>query len=73
MDQYGLTAKQQKCFKFIKNYIAKKTVPPSYQEIAEAVGLKSKNSINARVNQLEDRKWIKRLPGKARSIQIIKQ
>jgi len=38
-----------------------------------AVGLKSKNSINKRVSQLEDRKWIKRLPGKARSIQIIKQ
>jgi len=73
MDQYGLTAKQLKLFKFIKNYIAKKNISPSYDEMKVAVGLKSKNSINARVNQLEDRKWIKRLPGKARSIQIIKQ
>mgnify|MGYP003139244691 CR=1 FL=1 len=72
MDQYGLTAKQQKCFKFIKNYIAKKTVPPSYQEIAEAVGLKSKNSINKYISSLEERGWLKRIPGKARSIQIIK-
>ena len=42
------------------------------EEMKMAVGLKSKNSINKRVSQLEDRKWIKRLPGKARSIQIIK-
>ena len=73
MEQYGLTAKQLKLFKFIKNYIAKKNISPSYDEMKVAVGLKSKNSINTRVNQLEDRKWIKRLPGKARSIQIIKQ
>jgi|TARA_X000001388_G_C2225899_1_gene121119 repressor LexA len=73
MDQYGLTAKQLKLFKFIKNYIAKKNISPSYEEMKMAVGLKSKNSINKRVSQLEDRKWIKRLPGKARSIQIIKQ
>ena len=73
MDQYGLTAKQLKLFKFIKNYIAKKNISPSYDEMKVAVGLKSKNSINKRVNQLEDRKWIKKLPGKARSIQIIKQ
>ena len=73
MEQYGLTEKQLKLFKFIKNYIAKKNISPSYDEMKVAVGLKSKNSINKRVNQLEDRKWIKRLPGKARSIQIIKQ
>ena len=73
MDQYGLTARQLKLFKFIKSYIVKKNVSPSYDEMKVAVGLKSKNSINKRVNQLEDRKWIKRLPGKARSIQIIKQ
>ena len=73
MEQYGLTAKQLKLFKFIKNYIAKKNISPSYEEMKMAVGLKSKNSIKERVSQLEDRKWIKRLPGKARSIQIIKQ
>jgi len=73
MDQYGLTAKQLKLFKFIKNYIAKNNISPSYEEMKMAVGLKSKNSIKERVSQLEDRKWIKKLPGKARSIQIIKQ
>jgi|TARA_R110000796_G_scaffold20229_1_gene60424 repressor LexA len=72
MDQYGLTEKQLKLFKFIKNYIAKNTVSPSYDEMRMAVQLKSKNSINKYVGQLIDRKWIKKLPGKARSIQIIK-
>ena len=70
--QYGLTEKQLKLFKFIKSYISKKTIPPSYQEIAEAVGLKSKNSINVYINNLEERGWIKRIRGKARSIRIIK-
>ena len=72
MDQYGLTAKQQKCFKFIKNYIAKKTISPSYEDIKKAVGLQSKNSVNVYIKNLEERGWLKRIPGKARSIQIIK-
>jgi repressor LexA len=72
MQQYGLTEKQLKLFKFIKSYIAKKTIPPSYQEIALAVGLKSKNSVNVYINNLEERGWLKRIRGKARSIQIIK-
>tara|TARA_B100000780_G_C21048641_1_gene421003 strand:+ start:633 stop:851 length:219 start_codon:yes stop_codon:yes gene_type:complete len=72
MEQYGLTQKQLKLFKFIKSYIAKNTVSPSYDEMRVAVHLKSKNSINKYVSQLEDRKWIKKLPGKARSIQILK-
>ena len=71
--QYGLTAKQVKVFSFIKNFIAKKNYPPSYDEIKEAAGLKSRNSVNVYVKNLEERGWIKKLPGKARSIQIIKQ
>ena len=70
--QYCLNKKQLKLFKFIKNYIAKKNYPPSYKEIAEAAGLKSKNSVNVYINNLEERGWLKRIPGKARSIQIIK-
>ena len=72
MDQYGLTAKQLKLFKFIKNYIAKNNISPSYDEMKVAVGLKSKNSVNVYINNLEERGWLKRIPGKARSIRIIK-
>jgi repressor LexA len=73
MEQYGLTAKQLKLFKFIKNYIVKKNVSPSYDEMKVAIGAKSKCTIGARIKQLVERGWIKKLPGKARSIQIIKQ
>jgi len=38
-----------------------------------AIGAKSKCTIGARIRQLVERGWIKKLPGKARSIQIIKQ
>lgn len=71
--QYGLTAKQVKVFSFIKNFIAKNNYPPSYKDIKEAVNLKSKSSVSIYVQNLEERGWIKRLKGKARSIQIIKQ
>ena len=45
-------------------------VAPSYQEMMEATGYKTKSAISNIVKQLEERKWIKRLPGKNRSIQI---
>ena len=73
MDQYGLTARQLKLFKFIKYFLKKKNISPSYEEMKVAIGLKSKCSIFRRIEQLKDRGWIKKLPGKARSIQIIKQ
>jgi repressor LexA len=72
MQQYGLTKKQLKMFNYIKGYIAKKTLSPSYDEMKKAVGLVSKNSVHTYIKSLEERGWIKRMPGKARSIQIVK-
>ncbi len=48
----------------------KKPVAPSYDEMKVAVGLKSKSGIGHILQQLEDRKWITKLKGKWRSIQI---
>ncbi len=73
MQQYGLTKRQLEVFKYIKNYIAKKKISPSFEEIKVAVGLKSKSGIHQIVLQLETRKWITKLRGKNRSIQILKQ
>jgi len=70
--EYGLTAKQLKLFIFIKEYINKNTISPSYDEMKEAIGLKSKCGISARIDQLQQRGWLKKLPGKSRSIQVIK-
>ena len=55
MQQYGLTEKQLKLFKFIKNYITKNKISPSYEEMKVAIGLKSKCSIFRRIQQLKDR------------------
>ena len=54
MQQYGLTEKQLKLFKFIKNYITKNKISPSYEEMKVAIGLKSKCSIQKKIEQLED-------------------
>jgi repressor LexA len=68
--KYGLTLKQKEVFDFIKLYMKKQSVSPSYENIMEATGIKSKSSVNKIVAQLVDRKWITRLTGKHRSIQI---
>jgi repressor LexA len=68
--QYGLTEKQLKLFKFIKSYIAKKNISPSYDEMKMAINLKSKNSVYEYVKQLVERGWLKNLKGKARSLRI---
>ena len=70
--KYGLSPRHKKVFDYIKSYMKKPPVAPSYQEMMEATGYKSKNSINKIILQLEARKWITRLPGKTRSIQISK-
>ena len=68
--RYGLTKKQLKTFKFIKSYLKKKNLSPSYEEIRKAVGLASKSSIFNLVNQLIERGYIIRLKGKNRSLSI---
>jgi repressor LexA len=70
--QYGLTSKQLKLYKFIKSYIAKKTISPSFDEMKKAIGLKSKSGVKQIVDQLENRKWITTLKARARSIRIAK-
>lgn len=68
--RYGLTKKQLKCFNFIKSYLKKKNLSPSYDEIRKAVGLLSKNSVYNLVNQLIERGYIIKLKGRNRSLSI---
>jgi len=70
--QYGLTGKQLKMLNYIKSYIAKKSISPSYEEMKKAVGLKSKSGVKQIVDQLTDRKWITTLKARARSIRVLK-
>ena len=48
-----------------------KPVAPNYTEIMAATGFKSKNSVHRILKDLEEKKWIARLPGKSRSIKVL--
>jgi len=69
--KYGLTNKQLKLFNFIKDYINKNNIAPSYEEMKKGTGSTTKCTIFTKINQLQERGWIKKLPGKNRSITII--
>ena len=69
--KYGLTNKQLKLFNFIKDYINKNNIAPSYEEMKKGTGSATKCTIFTKINQLQERGWITKLPGKNRSITII--
>jgi SOS-response transcriptional repressor LexA len=68
----GLTRKQLELFRFIEDYIATHNgIAPSFQEMVEAVGIKSKSGVFRLVNALEDRGFIRRIPNRARAMAVI--
>ena len=66
-----LTRKQAQLLQVMKDYKARNGVIPSYDEMADMVGLKSKSGINRLIVSLEERGAIRRLPNRARAIHII--
>ncbi|MDR1026297.1 MAG: transcriptional repressor LexA [Lactobacillus sp.] len=67
-----LTPKQYKLLMFIKKTLQEKGVSPSFDEMKEAVGLKSKSGIHALIEALNERGFIRKLPHKARALEVIK-
>lgn len=65
-----MTAKQKQLLDFIKARMAETGVCPSMQEMADAMGLKSKNSIHRMIVALEEAGHIARLPYRARSLAL---
>ena len=70
MKKFSLTLKQMDLFIFIKDYINKNNVAPSYEEMKKGTGCSTKCTIFTKINQLQERGWITKLPGKNRSITI---
>ena len=68
-----LTKKQKELFDFLKSYIAENEISPSFEEMKEAVNLKSKSGIHRLITSLEQRGFIKRLKHKARAMEITKR
>ena len=57
---------------FLKDHLKKNDVSPSFDEMKDALNLKSKSGIHRLVSALEERGFIRRLPNRARAIEIIK-
>ena len=67
-----LTKKQKELFDYLSNYIAKNSISPSFEEMKNAVNLKSKSGIHRLITSLEQRGFIARLKHKARAMEITK-
>ena len=67
-----LTKKQHELLLFLEEKIVKSGVTPSFEEMKNKVGLKSKSGIHRLISALEDRGFIKKLPFKSRAIEILK-
>lgn len=67
-----LTRKQYDLLIYIHDCLVKDGVPPSYDEMKEAVNLKSKSGIHRLITGLEERGFIRRLPHKARALEVVR-
>ena len=67
-----LTKKQKELFVYLKDYILSNEISPSFEEMKNAVNLKSKSGIHRLITSLEQRGFIKRLKHKARAMEITK-
>ena len=67
-----LTAKQHELLMFIHGRLGRTGVSPSFDEMREALDLKSKSGVHRLISALEERKFIRRLPNRARALEIIK-
>ena len=67
-----LTHQQEKLLQFINNFQLKSNVTPSFDEMKDGLGLKSKSGIHRILSALEERGYIKKLNNRARAIEVLK-
>jgi len=67
-----LTKKQKNLLLFINEKLKQTGISPSYDEMRSALNLKSKSGIHRLISALEERGFIKRLPHKARALEVVK-
>ena len=67
-----LTQKQYKLLMFINKVIKETGCPPSFDEMRDAVGLKSKSGIHAIIEALCERNFLKKIPHKARALEVVR-
>lgn len=67
-----LTAKQHELLHFIQQKLDASGISPSFEEMKEALGLKSKSGIHRLISALEERGFLRRLPNRARALEVVK-
>lgn len=67
-----LTRKQHELICFIEDRLAETGVSPSFEEMKEALELKSKSGVHRLISALEERGYIRRLPNRARALEILR-
>lgn len=67
-----LTRKQHELLCFIQERLESSGVSPSFEEMKEALDLKSKSGVHRLVSALEERGFIRRLPNRARALEVLK-
>lgn len=67
-----LTAKQRELLLFIQQRLGDTGVSPSFDEMREALELKSKSGVHRLISALEERGFIRRLPNRARALEVVR-
>ncbi|MDX1580285.1 MAG: transcriptional repressor LexA [Alphaproteobacteria bacterium] len=67
-----LTKKQHDLLMLIHTHLEETGISPSFEEMKEALGLKSKSGIHRLITALEERGFIRRLPNRARALEVLK-
>ena len=67
-----LTSKQHELLRFIQARLTSTGVSPSFDEMREALDLKSKSGVHRLIGALEERSFIRRLPNRARALEVLR-
>jgi len=67
-----LTKKQSELLRFIHERLKETGIPPSFDEMKDALDLRSKSGIHRLIMALEERGFIRRLPNRARALEVLK-
>ena len=67
-----LTRKQHDLLTFINSRLSESGISPSFEEMKEALALKSKSGVHRLINALEERAFIRRLPNRARALEVLR-
>jgi repressor LexA len=68
-----LTAKQHELLLYIQRKLEETGISPSFEEMKDALDLKSKSGVHRLISALEERGFLRRLPNRARALEVLRQ